>query len=58
VPPTVFISYSHKDEGWKDRLVAHLGILKASLDIWEDRRIGAGADWLRIVPLFVRPCAW
>ena len=22
--PTVFISYSHKDEEWKDRLVTHL----------------------------------
>ena len=22
--PTVFISYSHKDEEWKDRLVSHL----------------------------------
>jgi tetratricopeptide (TPR) repeat protein len=49
VPPTVFISYSHKDEGWKDRLVSHLAILKAeaSLDVWEDRQIGAGADWSR-----------
>jgi tetratricopeptide (TPR) repeat protein len=102
--PTVFISYSHKDEGWKDRLVSHLSILKAeaSLDVWEDRQIGAGADWLReiqaamdravvavllissdflnsgfimetevphllkrqteeglrVIPLFLRPCAW
>ena len=45
--PTVFISYSHKDEDWKDRLVTHLGVLQreALLDLWDDRRIGAGEDW-------------
>jgi len=45
--PTVFISYSHKDEVWKDRLVTHLGVLQQEglLDLWDDRRIGAGADW-------------
>ncbi len=45
--PTVFISYSHKDEKWKDRLVTHLGVLKKEglLDMWDDRRIGAGEDW-------------
>ncbi len=45
--PTVFISYSHKDEAWKDRLVNHLGVLQQEglLDIWEDRRIVAGDDW-------------
>ena len=45
--PTVFISYSHKDEKWKDRLVTHLGVLKKEglLDQWDDRRIGAGEDW-------------
>jgi hypothetical protein len=45
--PTVFISYSHKDEVWKDRLVTHLGVLQQEglLDLWDDRRIGAGEDW-------------
>jgi hypothetical protein len=45
--PTVFISYSHKDEKWKDRLVTHLEVLKKEglLDEWNDRRIGAGEDW-------------
>ena len=47
LPPTVFISYSHPDEVWKNRLVSHLGVLQREglLDIWEDRRIGASADW-------------
>jgi hypothetical protein len=45
--PTVFISYSHKDEHWKDRLVTHLGALRDQgiLNIWQDRLIEAGADW-------------
>lgn len=46
--PTVFISYSHKDEkDWKDRVVTHLGVLRAQglIEIWEDRQIEAGADW-------------
>jgi hypothetical protein len=44
---TVFISYCHKDEVWKDRLVTQLGVLQqeSSLDVWDDRRIGAGEDW-------------
>ena len=43
----VFISYSHKDEDWKDRLVTHLGVLEkeGALSIWTDRKIPGGADW-------------
>lgn len=45
--PRVFISYSHKDESWKDRVVTHLRVLEkqALLDVWDDRRIKAGEDW-------------
>jgi hypothetical protein len=45
--PTVFISYSHKDEAWKDRLRPHLGMLAqlGHLTIWDDRHIDAGAGW-------------
>jgi hypothetical protein len=44
---TVFISYSHKDEVLKDRLVTRFGVLQQEsiLDLWDDRRIGAGEDW-------------
>ena len=43
----VFISYSHKDEEWKDKLVTHLGVLQEQglLEIWEDRQIAGGDDW-------------
>ena len=45
--PTVFISYSHRDEMWKDWLLTQLGVLQQQsiLALWHDRRIGAGADW-------------
>jgi hypothetical protein len=45
--PTVFISYSHRDEEWKDRLLIQFGVLQQQsiLELWHDRRIGAGAEW-------------
>jgi tetratricopeptide (TPR) repeat protein len=46
--PTVFISYSHVDESWKDKLVPHLRSLEqAGVDmrVWEDRQIDGGAKW-------------
>lgn len=45
--PTVFISYSHKDEVWKDRLVSQLAVLEQQghLDLWDDSRINAGDEW-------------
>jgi tetratricopeptide (TPR) repeat protein len=45
--PTVFISYSHKDEVWKDRLLPQLKTLQ-QLDrivVWDDRKIDAGDKW-------------
>jgi len=46
--PTVFISYSHQDEVWKDKLAKHLSVLEREglLDIWDDRKIGVGEEWL------------
>jgi len=45
--PTVFISYSHKDEAWKDRVCTQLGVLVQQnlIDTWDDRRINVGDDW-------------
>jgi len=44
--PLVFISYSHKDEAKKDRLLDHLSVLQPELiDLWSDDRLGPGADW-------------
>jgi formylglycine-generating enzyme required for sulfatase activity len=46
-PKRVFISYSHQDEAWKERLHTHLKVLEQHnlLDVWEDRKIAAGNDW-------------
>lgn len=43
----VFISYSHKDEPFKDALDTHLTMLKRSDKIatWNDRAILAGTEW-------------
>ena len=43
----VFISYAHKDNILKDRLVEHLSNLKyrGLITIWHDREISAGNDW-------------
>lgn len=43
----IFISYSHKDEMWKDKLLSHLAVLglEGRVEVWDDRRIEAGRDW-------------
>ena len=47
--PRVFISYSHKDKLWKDRLASHLGDLqeKKLIDAWDDLRVPVGSDFRR-----------
>lgn len=43
----IFISYSHKDENFKDELITHLSSLKRQnkIDLWHDRCIPAGTEW-------------
>ncbi|MBU4262815.1 MAG: toll/interleukin-1 receptor domain-containing protein [Proteobacteria bacterium] len=43
----VFISYSHRDIQWRDRLVVHLTPLMRSdlLEFWDDRKISPGELW-------------
>ncbi len=46
--PLVFVSYSHKDEAEKEKLLCHLGVLGHAADltdVWSDDRMGAGTDW-------------
>lgn len=45
--PMVFISYSHKDEEWKERLVKQLRVFGQQLliEIWDDRHIKGGDYW-------------
>ncbi|MGI9437795.1 MAG: TIR domain-containing protein, partial [Geminicoccaceae bacterium] len=46
--PTIFISYSHRDEKpWKKLVEDHLRVAERQgvLTVWEDRQIGGGDDW-------------
>lgn len=45
--PSIFISYSHADETWKQRLVKQLTVLELEdvLEVWDDRKIDAHGDW-------------
>ena len=53
----VFVSYSHLDEAWKDRLVKQLSVLaEVGLDPWDDRRIAAGDDWLPEIEQAIAEC--
>lgn len=41
----VFLSYSHQDEKWKERVSKHLLVL-GEPEVWDDRQINLGTDWL------------
>ena len=45
----VFVSYSHRDKRWLDRVLVHLKPLEraGTLAVWSDTRISAGDDWRR-----------
>ena len=47
--PTAFISYSHEDVEWKDKLSEHLEVLEKEgiLTEWHDKKITTGNDWLK-----------
>ena len=53
----IFISYSHQDEAWKNRVVKQLGVLAhTGLDSWDDRRIAAGDDWRPEIQQAIERC--
>jgi hypothetical protein len=46
--PTVFISYCHRDEPWKDKLLPQLLALEQAgvgMQVWHDRKIDGGDKW-------------
>lgn len=53
MPGTIFISYSHKNEDWKERVVTHLNVLamdeESQIETWDDRRIEAGEEWYEAI---------
>jgi hypothetical protein len=51
MPLKVFISYSHKDEKFKDELITILAGLnrRGIVDAWQDRQIGPGDEWYKSI---------
>jgi TIR domain len=47
--PKIFISYSHQDERWKDRLLIHLAVLERQgvADVLDVNTLQAGSDWAK-----------
>jgi hypothetical protein len=54
----VFISYSHNDRKWEQRVVKHLGVLEQEkkLSVWDDRKISGGDDWLPEIEKAIQEC--
>jgi tetratricopeptide (TPR) repeat protein len=46
-PVSIFISYSHKDERFRERIVSQLLILQRQglIEAWSDRQISPGTEW-------------
>lgn len=49
MPVRLFISYSHKDERFRNELETHLKLLQRQgrIEVWHDRKIEAGDEWKR-----------
>src|SRR5688572_24320776 len=54
----IFISYSHKDESFKDELVTMLASLqrRGIVDAWQDRGIEAGDEWYKSIQDAMNEC--
>jgi hypothetical protein len=54
--PKIFVSYSHDDEKWKDRLLSNLRVLErqGAADIWDTSELPAGADWSQEIEKAIR----
>ncbi len=57
-PLKVFISYAHKDEEYKNELMTMLAGLerRGVLDIWQDREIEEGDEWLKEIEKAMNEC--
>lgn len=48
----IYISFSHKDDVWKERLLTHFekrGVRRSALRIWDDRRFRGEDDWQQMM---------
>ena len=56
--PEVFVSYSHKDEPWKDDFLPHIKMIEqlGRLKEWHDRHIGLGDAWFDEIVVRLEGC--
>jgi TIR domain-containing protein len=54
----IFVSYSHRDQYWLDRLLVHLRPLERQgrLELWNDRQIRAGDEWRIEIRKAIQSC--
>jgi hypothetical protein len=54
----IFISYSHKDEKWLDRLSIHLKPIERDFNpnIWSDKKIKSGDNWQAEIRQAIKNC--
>jgi hypothetical protein len=54
----IFVSYSHHDDQWLERLQVHLRPLarQGGIDLWDDTRIRAGDEWRREIEEAIEVC--
>lgn len=54
----VFISYAHKDDKHRERVVEHLNVLEAEglIERWDDRLIEAGEEWAEKIDNALMTC--
>jgi len=54
----IFVSYSHMDQYWLDRLLVHLRPLerKGRLELWSDRQIRVGDEWREEIRRAIQSC--
>ena len=54
----IFISYSHKDERFKEELITMLEGMqrKGIIEAWQDRRIEEGDEWLQSIQIAMNEC--
>lgn len=54
----IFVSYSHHDNQWLERLQVHLRPLarQGGIDLWDDTRIRAGDEWRREIKEAIEVC--
>ena len=54
----LFISYSHKDEEFKDELLTMLAGLQQQdvIDVWQDRQIEEGDEWYQAIQKAMNEC--